>query len=197
MPYITTVNKQSHTIDIGDPDTHGQPGSLSLDGVTYAIDWRQLAMLETAVRGERHAGGRYSLIIAGRSYELFARALPGENGGRLYEIQFAGRRFEVRVEDQRERMLAGLARTNSGSDEARITSPMPGLVLTILQEEGATVEQGQPVVVLEAMKMENDLPAPISGTIKEIRVRKGQTVDQGAVLVVIAAAGAQPAQETV
>jgi biotin carboxyl carrier protein len=62
---------------------------------------------------------------------------------------------------------------------------MPGLVVKILLEVGASVEQGQAVIVLEAMKMENDLISPIGGTIKEIKVGKGQTVEQGAVLVLI------------
>jgi biotin carboxyl carrier protein len=62
---------------------------------------------------------------------------------------------------------------------------MPGLVLGIPLDAGAAVARGQAVVVLEAMKMENDLPSPIAGTIKEVRVSKGQTVNQGDVLVVI------------
>ena len=64
---------------------------------------------------------------------------------------------------------------------------MPGLVIGIPLEKGAKVEAGQTVVVLEAMKMENDLSSPIAGSIREIRVNKGQTVDQGEVLVVIVA----------
>jgi biotin carboxyl carrier protein len=62
---------------------------------------------------------------------------------------------------------------------------MPGLVIGVPVEIGSNVTQGQTVVVLEAMKMENDLAAPRAGTIKEIKVSKGQTVNQGDVLVVI------------
>jgi biotin carboxyl carrier protein len=64
---------------------------------------------------------------------------------------------------------------------------MPGLVAHILLEQGTSVEQGQTVIVLEAMKMENDLVSPIAGTIKEIKVGKGQVVDQGAILVLVEA----------
>ena len=63
---------------------------------------------------------------------------------------------------------------------------MPGLVLGTPLEVGASVTRGQTVVVLEAMKMENDLPSPLAGTIKEIKVTKGQTVNQGDVLVIVA-----------
>jgi len=64
---------------------------------------------------------------------------------------------------------------------------MPGLVLGIPHEVGTSVTRGQTVIVLEAMKMENDLASPIAGTIEEVHVSKGQTVNQGDVLVVISA----------
>lgn len=63
---------------------------------------------------------------------------------------------------------------------------MPGLVIGVPIEPGATVTRGQTVIVLEAMKMENDLAAPRSGIIKEIKVNQGQTVNQGDILVTIA-----------
>jgi pyruvate carboxylase subunit B len=134
------------------------------------------------------AGGRYSLIIEGNSYEVFARRISkaDEKDGETYEIYVAGQRFEVKVEDERTKLLAGLVKSAAATGEAKVQAPMPGLVIGIPLEEGASVKQGQTVVVLEAMKMENDLAAPIAGIIKEIRVSKGQTVDQGQVLVVVA-----------
>jgi len=65
---------------------------------------------------------------------------------------------------------------------------MPGLVLNITKAAGETVARGETVVVLEAMKMENDLSTPHAGTVKEVLVSKGQTVNQGDVLVVVAGA---------
>ena len=64
---------------------------------------------------------------------------------------------------------------------------MPGLVLGLPLQVGAGVARGQTVVILEAMKMENDLSSPIAGTIKEVRVSQGQIVNQGDILVVISA----------
>jgi biotin carboxyl carrier protein len=72
---------------------------------------------------------------------------------------------------------------------------MPGLVVNVLVQPGDIVTQNQTVVVLEAMKMENDLPAPVAGMVKEVRVSKGQTVDQGEVLIVISAASSDGAGE--
>jgi biotin carboxyl carrier protein len=63
---------------------------------------------------------------------------------------------------------------------------MPGLVLHVLKKPEESVARGESVIVLEAMKMENDLTAPHSGKVKEVRIQQGQTVNQGDILVVIA-----------
>ncbi len=186
MAYITTVNNQTYRIDTGE---EGQQ-SVVLEGAEYTINWRQIALLAADSKGVVSEGGRYSLIIEGKSYEVFARRITkaDQKESETYEIQVADQRFEVNVEDERAKLLAGLARSNATSGEATIQAPMPGLVIGILLEIGATVESGQTVVVLEAMKMENDLSSPIAGIIKEVRVNKGQTVDQGEVLVVVTSA---------
>ena len=88
-------------------------------------------------------------------------------------------------EDEREKALAGAVASAHAAGEVRVRAPMPGLVLDVPLEVGASVARGQTVVVLEAMKMENDLASSKAGMIKEIKVSKGQTVNQGDVLVVI------------
>jgi biotin carboxyl carrier protein len=107
--------------------------------------------------------------------------------GYRYEILVAGQRFEITVEDEREKALTGSIRSGHESGEAMVRAPMPGLVLALSVDPGTNVERGQTVVILEAMKMENDLASPITGKVKEIKVSKGQTVNQGDVLVVVSA----------
>jgi biotin carboxyl carrier protein len=184
MAYIATVNGHGYHINV---DGNGQPSSITLEGQAHAIDWRQIAQLAVDARKNASAGGHYSLIIAGASYDVFARCItrPDQKDSQTFEIQFAGQRFEIRVEDERTRLLTGRVRGTAGAGEATVQAPMPGLVVGVPIEQGAKVEQGQTVVVLEAMKMENDLSSPISGTVKEVRVSKGQTVDQNEVLIVI------------
>jgi biotin carboxyl carrier protein len=63
--------------------------------------------------------------------------------------------------------------------------PMPGKVIAVLVSEGDTVEKGQGLVIVEAMKMENEVRSPIAGAVKEIKVKPGETVEGGAVLVVV------------
>ena len=184
MPYISTIDDRSYRIDTGE---NSSQRTISIDGTPHTIDWRQVAPLAADAKGQGGIGGRYSLIIEGRSYEVFARRVntANEGDGHTYEVQIVGQRFEVYVEDEREKTLAGAAKSPHATGEAMVRAPMPGLVLGIPLEVGAAVARGQPVVVLEAMKMENDLSSPIAGTIKEVRVSKGQTVNQGDILVVI------------
>ncbi|MFL5702727.1 MAG: biotin/lipoyl-containing protein, partial [Ktedonobacteraceae bacterium] len=86
---------------------------------------------------------------------------------------------------EREKALAGAVASAHAAGEVRVRAPMPGLVIGVPLEVGASVARGQTVVVLEAMKMENDLASSKAGMIKEVKVSKGQTVNQGDVLVVI------------
>jgi biotin carboxyl carrier protein len=190
MTYISTINNQQYTVTLGPPDTHGHLTSIDLDKTSIPVDWQKIATFPTDTTGNstsNTSGGQYSLILAGKSYQVFARPLPAVQGqaGQRYEIFLAGQRFEVVVEDERTRLLAGLTRTRTRQNAANVQAPMPGLVVNVLVQLGDIVTQNQTVVVLEAMKMENDLPAPTTGMVKEVRINKGQTVDQGEVLIII------------
>ena len=190
MPYIATINDQSYTIDTSE---NKHQHDIRIEGTMQSIDWRQVAPLAADIKGAidwaPSEGGQYSLIIEGKSYQVFARRLNAseEKDGNTYEIQVAGQRFEVRVEDERERAIKGSIASAHEVSQATVRAPMPGLVLGIPLQVGASVARGQTVVILEAMKMENDLSSPIAGTIQEVRVSEGQTVNQGDVLVVIGA----------
>ena len=189
MSYVTTVKaqranatEQNHTVALS---THQGQLNATLGKQTFTLDWRQIAPLAGNERDSN--GGRYSLLVAGTSYEIYVRRLPkiDEQSSRTYEIQLGDQTFEVTVEDERTHMLEGLSKAGASSGIARVQAPMPGLVVNMLVVPGDSVTAGQTVVILEAMKMENDLPAPIDGTIKEVRVQKGDTVDNGQILVTI------------
>ena len=185
MVYISSVAEKSYTVDIGENSPQRE---IKIDEKKFDIDWRHIATLQMGTQIQSNIGGRYSLLIAGKSYEILAHRVdkPDVTGYR-YEVLVAGQRFEITVEDERERTLAGSIHGAHESGEAMVRAPMPGLVLGLPMNPGSNVERGQTVVILEAMKMENDLASPISGKVKEIRVSKGQTVNQGDVLVVVSA----------
>ncbi len=119
-----------------------------------------------------------SLLIAGRSHEL---ALEPEPGG--FRVHFAGGSVRVELAEAASGVVREALRE---SGPARLTAPMPGRVVRILAAAGASVEAGQGLVVVEAMKMENELRAPRAGRVEQVAVREGQAVEAGALLLVIA-----------
>lgn len=185
MAYISSVGDKAYAIDSGENSPQRE---IRIDEKRFDIDWQQIATLAMSPQMQSNIGGRYSLLIGGMSYEVFAHRItkPDVTGYR-YEILIAGQRFEIAVEDEREKALTGSIHNAHESGEAMVRAPMPGLVLGLPVDAGSHVERGQTVAILEAMKMENDLASPIAGKVKEIRVSKGQTVNQGDVMVVVSA----------
>src|SRR6266536_3518847 len=92
---VTTIHGQEHHVDTGE-DEH--LGTITLDGQTHLIDWKQLAPLATDTKGHVDVGGRYSLIIEGKTYEVFARRTTraDQKTGQTYEIYVGGQRFDIK-----------------------------------------------------------------------------------------------------
>jgi biotin carboxyl carrier protein len=88
----------------------------------------------------------------------------------------------VQIEDERER-AAHAAERERGAGGADVKSVMPGIVVDVLVSAGQAVEKGQPLLILEAMKMQNEIQAPQAGRVASLHVQKGATVGNGALLV--------------
>lgn len=124
----------------------------------------------------------YSLILDNESHEVFVEQREG-----YYVVLIGGEQYTVVVQDERARRLAAVtAVARANEDEIVIRAPMPGLVVALDVSPGDTVEKGQGLVVLEAMKMQNELRAPRQGTVRSISVKQGERVENGRVLVVLA-----------
>jgi biotin carboxyl carrier protein len=93
----------------------------------------------------------------------------------------------IKMLDARKQRAASVAAKREASGPVAVKSPMPGKVVKVLVAPGDTVKAGQGVVVVEAMKMENELKSPRDGTISEVKAREGQAVDAGAELVRVSA----------
>jgi biotin carboxyl carrier protein len=150
----------------------------------------------------RREGARVTAGIGGRAYALEARETePGAYlfvlEGRVYEcrvetadargaarVRVGGREFEVSLFDPRRLRAAG-ARGAQSQGRAVVVASMPGKIVRVLVEEGEAVEAGAGLVVVEAMKMQNELKSPKGGTVVELRARAGATVNAGDVLVVV------------
>lgn len=129
--------------------------------------------------------GLYSLVVDGRSYEVAVEALPDDARSLVVTVDGTALPVEVEDERQRARRAAEQARgvTAGRISTATIVAPMPGRVVSVLAAPGDTVERGQTIVTLEAMKMESSLTAPHTGTVTEVLVTAGQTVQQRQPLV--------------
>ena len=157
MRYITTVEGKQFLVEIID-EKH-----VSVDGKVYEIDFE-------SVSGQPV----YSLIVDGKSHEAYA-AQEEDN----WQVLLRGRLYPVTVEDEREKRLrsaagGGVAETG----EFHLKSPMPGLVVAIPVAEGQAVKRGQVLLILESMKMQNELKSPRDGIVGRVRVKPGETVEQ-------------------
>ncbi|MEO8357082.1 MAG: biotin/lipoyl-containing protein [Chloroflexota bacterium] len=164
MKYITTVEGRQFFVEIVD-EKH-----VSVDGKVYEVDFE-------SVSGQPV----YSLIVDGRSHESYI--YPGEDS---WQVLLRGRLYPVLVEDEREKRLrsaagGGVAETG----EYHLRAPMPGLVVTVTVAEGQEVKKGQVILILESMKMQNELKAPRDGTMGRIRVKAGESVEQKQTLLSI------------
>ena len=134
-----------------------------MDGKIYEIDFESVAGQPV-----------FSLIVNGRSHESYIY-----QGDDNWQVLMRGRLYPVTVEDEREKRLraaAGGGVVETG--EVHLRAPMPGLVVALPVAEGEAVKRGQVILILESMKMQNELKAPRDGTIGRIRVRPGETVEQ-------------------
>jgi biotin carboxyl carrier protein len=123
-----------------------------------------------------------SLSVDGRSYAI--SAVPGEKRGR-WQLAFGQERFSVDAVDERTRAIREMTGGADDAVEKVVVAPMPGLVVKLEVEVGQAVKAGQGVVIVEAMKMENELKAPADGIVAKVLVTERQTVDKGAVLIVL------------
>ena len=124
-------------------------------------------------------GGRFLVTLDGRSAVGFAVRRNGD-----WHIELEGRAYRVRVDDERTHELRALTAEMGPGDIVReLRAPMPGLVVRVAVRPGDSVAQGDPLVVMEAMKMENELRAEVAGVVGEVHVSEGTTVDRDDVLV--------------
>ncbi len=123
----------------------------------------------------------YSLVLDGRSHEVSVHRHNGR-----FELVIGGESYDADVMDERAMRIAE-ATGDVGEKQSgeTVLAPMPGVVVGIAVAVGDTVEPGQGVVTLEAMKMENELKSAVEGVVREIKIEVGQGVAQGEPLVVI------------
>ncbi|MFN2502009.1 MAG: biotin/lipoyl-containing protein [Pyrinomonadaceae bacterium] len=124
----------------------------------------------------------YAFKHNGKVFEVYVP--PADSASDAKVVNINAHQFDIRIIDPK-RLRGTRGDDAHGAGPAEIKTAMPGKVVRILEEVGAQVEKGQAIIVIEAMKMQNELKSPKSGTVKEIRVEAGSTVSSGDVLVTI------------
>jgi acetyl/propionyl-CoA carboxylase alpha subunit len=162
---VTTPEEQGLEVVIAE---EGEGYRLVFDGRSVYVD----------VSGTP-SGPTRSLLVEGRSYE--AATIPGRNG---FDVYVSGDGFHVKVVDELWARAEVEAGDTSGGGET-VVSPMPGSMIKIAVVLGQTVAPGDPVAIVEAMKMQNEITAVRGGVVREIQVQPGDVVDQDTVLVVL------------
>lgn len=163
MKYVVDVQGARVTVDLG-------ADGVRVDGVDAPA---HLADVE---------GTPVQLVtIGGAVHRVVVRREPGR--GR-YVLWVDGWRFAVEALDERARAIRDLsAATGAAAGPAPLVAPMPGLIVRVLVEPGVVVQAGDALVVMEAMKMENELRASTAGVVAAVRVSPGAAVERGAVLI--------------
>lgn len=164
MKYIAIVDGQEFTIDINND------GSITIDEQPRDIDFRRLP-----------SGGITSLLLDNRSVSAVI-----EERGDDWEVLIMGDLYSVKVQDERSYRLAQSRTKNAGVEgDAVIASPMPGIIVAVPVSEGTIVSLGDKVIILESMKMENELRAPRDGIVTFVGVTTGASVEKDQVLLTI------------
>jgi biotin carboxyl carrier protein len=166
MNYVATIGEREVKITV--EELGGSNYKVTLDGREVVVDAHQVA------------NRRWSVLYGFTSLEVDVTPVPGD----AFEVLINGdcHKFSLMNEQRRAMIRAG---AKGAAGKAMVSSPMPGKVVKILVTEGEEVRADQGVIVVEAMKMENELKSAIAGKVKEIFVGEGEVVESGAKLLLV------------
>ena len=168
MRYFVTVGERTYEVELRGQD-------VLVDGAVLPAELQPVP--GTLLR---------RLSLDGKSYRVVA--MGGEARG-SWDLQLGGERIHVDVVDERTRTIRAMTARSSGPQGPKpVRAPMPGMVVRVEVEPGQHVRAGQGVVIIEAMKMENELKADAPGVVSKVMVNAGTAVEKGAVLIEFAAA---------
>ena len=165
MIYHVTIVGRTRVVELGG-------GGISVDGEPVDVDFARV-----------EGGPIRSLLVDGSSHRLAARRV----GKETWDLHIRGRRLRADVVDERTRVIREITGAGSGPVGPRpIVAPMPGMVVRVEVSEGDHVEAGQGIVIVEAMKMENELKVETDAVVTRVHVSEGQAVEKDQLLVDLA-----------
>jgi acetyl/propionyl-CoA carboxylase alpha subunit len=164
MLQVSTSPTQTWEVD------YRAAGAISVDGQPFA--WDLVAV----------APGLFHILHAGRSYT--AEVVSAEFATKVFQFKINGQLLELQAKDRFDLLLDKLGMSNAAASKVNeLKAPMPGLIVDIRVAPGQAVQKGDPLLVLEAMKMENILKAPSDGIVGAIKIGLRDNVTKGQVLI--------------
>lgn len=171
MKRTLTIGKESMDVELVHQDG---VTTLVWDGQSQPVDILEMEP------------GCYSILMDNRSVEVRLDAgKSSDPEAHAYRAMLYDGPYEFSLTDPRRALLG--AAGGAGAGGGVLSSPMPGKVVKLLVAQGEEVQEGQTILVMEAMKMQNELKAPLTGTIGTIHVAEGATVETGAALITVVA----------
>jgi biotin carboxyl carrier protein len=166
VAYIAKLGEKTYTVEV--EEVEKSIYRVSVDGSEFLLD------------GKKTGRTNYSLIVDNRSFEVDIDVSEDD-----YRVLVDGRNYHIHLLDERRMRLGGVQAGIELQGRQRVSVPMPGKVIAVLVSEGDQVERGQGLVIVEAMKMENEVRSPINGEVKEVKVKAGDSLEAGATLLVV------------
>ncbi|MBO9152175.1 biotin/lipoyl-containing protein [Chitinophaga sp. GCM10012297] len=154
--------------------TPAGPGTGNVECNGKQVNWSAEAL----------PSGDFSILMDGKS--LVAQVVKIDRDTKTVSLQIGQALYEVALEEPMDRLLASMGISEAASRKINdIKAPMPGMVLKVLVSPGQAIQKGEPVLILEAMKMENVFKAAADAVVKEIKVSERTAVEKGEVLIVL------------
>ncbi|UCF79768.1 MAG: biotin/lipoyl-binding protein [Candidatus Eiseniibacteriota bacterium] len=166
MKYIAWIDGKQHKVEV---ELRNGMYVVTLDGKKHRVDARKLA-----------GSSVYSMLIAGKSYEADVR-----HDGDSVNVSVHGESYRISISEELWARVGSATESGPRRGTHQLKAPMPGLVVQVGVKEGQRVQEGEPLVIIEAMKMQNELCAQSAGIVKEINVKEQDAVDPDQVLLVI------------
>lgn len=161
------ISTGAHTFDV---ELNSTASAGQVNGEDVALDIANLS------------GNSWHLIKDDKSYNV--QVVKAEMESKTFTIWVNGKEYEVKAKDDFDLLLDKMGLADLATTKVNdVKAPMPGLVLKIMVKPGQEVAKDNPILILEAMKMENVLKSPTDGVVKEIAVEKGDAVEKNTVLI--------------
>jgi len=165
MNYVATIGEKEVKVTVEEVGVARY--QVTIDGQEHLVDAH---LVQNSLWSILHGADSFEVDIQGRDEE--------------YEVLIAGDCYKFSLMNEQRKALMRTA-GKGGAGKAMVTSPMPGKVVKILVAEGEDVQADQGIIVVEAMKMENELKSAVAGKVKEIFVKEGEVVESGAKLIFV------------